>query len=254
MMIYRAPKKRIRFITTVLCVLISLVSGCLSPGMTEKTASTSIPNVQTQVAEIVLSTQTAMAGRQLPIQTIVTSTRVTTPEPSPTPQPSIPITVTNSRFPTLALPIRSITPNLTLIPLLTLTTLPTQSTPKPSPTIHIPVVSYQLTVNRSVVYCEKQPTHVKFSITMEDITKGVSLYYRVRDKKTNYFTDWEIADFQIESDTVQSVTLIAGGDGKNIHYYANMGESWLEYQVIADDGSYRSPLRWDIDIFPCESG
>jgi hypothetical protein len=135
---------------------------------------------------------------------------------------------------------------------------PTQNIlPSPSPTFTststpAPLV---LEIQKSVgtFYCYQSPYELIITVRVSDINRGMAVYYRIQDKKSNVASDWQSVDLhrRLSNDT-RTATIIGGGSSQqNLQFPPLMGESYFLYQIISDDNGYRSQVYSDITFFPC---
>jgi hypothetical protein len=145
----------------------------------------------------------------------------------------------------------------TYTPYPTYTSQPTLTKPAAPPTSTEPPPSGQLTYpqptkSTSRFYCYQEPYSVKITQKVPDINVGMTVYFRIQDKTDGRKTDWENKDLHRDGSDARSATIVGGGSSsQDIHYPPLMHESWFQYQIIADDGTYRSPVYSDITFYPC---
>jgi len=141
---------------------------------------------------------------------------------------------------------------------------PQQSTPQPAPTTQpsptptqtdVPppaalVLDIQTSVN--VFYCYQPPYELTITVKVSDINRGMAVYYHIQDKSSGVSSDGQVLDLRRRNSDTRSATIIGGGSiDQNLQFPPLMGESYFIYQIISDDGSYRSPAYSDITFFPC---
>jgi hypothetical protein len=135
---------------------------------------------------------------------------------------------------------------------------PTQNIP-PSPSLTFTSTSTPaalvLGIQKSVstFYCYQMPFELTITVRVSDIERGMAVYYRIQDKKSNVASDWQSVDLhrRLSNDT-RTATIIGGGSSQqNLQFPPLMGESYFLYQIISDDNGYRSPVYSDITFFPC---
>ena len=135
---------------------------------------------------------------------------------------------------------------------------PTQNIPpSPEPTkTEVPTpVALVLEIMKSVstFYCYQSPYELTITVRVSDINRGMAVYYHIRDKQSGVKSDGQAIDLhrRLSNDT-RTATIIGGGSSQqNLQFPPLMGESYFVYQIISDDGSYRSPTYSDITFFPC---
>jgi len=135
---------------------------------------------------------------------------------------------------------------------------PTQNippSPEPTKTETLPPVSLVLEIMKSVstFYCYQMPYELTITVRVSDINRGMAVYYHIRDKQSGVKSDGQAIDLhrRLSNDT-RTATIIGGGSSQqNLQFPPLMGESYFVYQIISDDGSYRSPTYSDITFFPC---
>lgn len=139
--------------------------------------------------------------------------------------------------------------------------MPTQAMPTSAPTATsaptitstptLPLVT-DVTFSADTFYCYQSPSTLTVTVKVTDMTKGMAIYYRLKDKVDGRATDWEKIDLRRATSTTRTATLIGGlSQNQNIHFPALMHESWLITQIIADDGSFRSDFYSEVTFFPC---
>ena len=129
-----------------------------------------------------------------------------------------------------------------------------QASPIPSPTEIPPPASLVIDIQKSVntFYCYQSPYELTITVTVTDINRGMAVYYHIRDKNTGVQSDGQILDLHRQNSNTRTAVIIGGGSSKqNLQFPPMMGESYFVYQVISDDGKYRSPSYSDITFFPC---
>jgi hypothetical protein len=136
--------------------------------------------------------------------------------------------------------------------------LPTQTNPPPSPLptqtdvpSPIPLV---LDIHASVkaFYCYQPPYELTITVKVSDIERGMAVYYHIQDKNSGVTSDGQVIDLRRKDGDTRSATIIGGGSiDQNLQFPPLMDESYFIYQIISDDGSYRSPTYSDITFFPC---
>lgn len=127
------------------------------------------------------------------------------------------------------------------------TAVPTQtSVPTPLPL----VLEIRTSVN--TFYCYQPPYELTITVKVSDISRGMAVYYHIQDKKTGVTSDWQSLDLRRKSGDTRSATIIGGGSmDQNLQFPALMGESYFIYQIVSDDGSYRSQSFSNVTFFPC---
>jgi hypothetical protein len=135
---------------------------------------------------------------------------------------------------------------------------PTQNIPpSPSPThTESPTpAALVLEIQKSVgtFYCYQSPYELTITVRVSDINRGMAVYYRIQDKKSNVASDWQSVDLhRRSSNDTRTATIIGGGSSQqNLQFPPLMGESYFLYQIITDDNGYRSQVYSDITFFPC---
>ncbi len=135
---------------------------------------------------------------------------------------------------------------------------PAQNTPpSPSPTYtESPTpAALVLEIKKSVgtFYCYQPPYELTITVRVSDINRGMAVYYRIQDKKSNVASDWQSVDLHRgSSNDTRTATIVGGGSSQqNLQFPPLMGESYFMYQIISDDNGYRSQVYSDITFFPC---
>jgi hypothetical protein len=129
-----------------------------------------------------------------------------------------------------------------------------QPSPVPSPTEAPPPTELVLDIKKSVdtFYCYQQPYQLTITVKVSDINRGIAVYYHIEDKNSGVTSDGQVIDLHRKTSDTRDATIIGGGSGQqNLQFPPLMGESYFVYQIISDDGSYRSPVYSDITFFPC---
>ncbi len=134
-----------------------------------------------------------------------------------------------------------------------------QSTETPNPTITPQPTSDRLILsvntNRDVFHCISLdgPSTLTISVSLSDIDKGMAVYWRLKDKATNRTSEWESKDMRRAGGNTRDFTfdgdVIAGTN--NFYYPPGFGESWFQYQIIADFNIERTDVFSDVTFFPC---
>jgi len=129
----------------------------------------------------------------------------------------------------------------------TSTLVPTQTVaPTPAPL----VLSIQTSVK--TFYCYQPPYEMTITVKVSDINRGMAVYYHIQDKKSGTTSEYQVLDLRRRDSSTRSVTIIGGGSmDQNLQFPPLMGESYFIYQIISDDGSYRSEPFGDVTFFPC---
>jgi len=131
--------------------------------------------------------------------------------------------------------------------------------PHPAPTITntplpIPVYDrdgiYRPIYSRYIVYCDYPPREVKVTVFLDDIERGMAVYYRLKEKSSGKETAWDKVDLHRDGPDARS-GMIRGGKNADIEYPPGWGESWIKMQVITDTGDYRSDFYFDVTYVPC---
>ena len=128
-----------------------------------------------------------------------------------------------------------------------------QPSPEPSQT-DAPPAELVLDILTSVdtFYCYQAPYELTITVRVSDIERGMAVYYHIRDKTTGVSSDGQVIDLHRKGSDTRDATIIGGGsDQQNLQFPPLMGESYFVYQIISDDGGYRSPVFSDITFFPC---
>lgn len=129
-----------------------------------------------------------------------------------------------------------------------------QPSPVPSKTDTPPPASLVLDIQTSVgvFYCYQSPYELTITVKVSDISRGMAVYYHIQDKNSGVTSDWQSLDLRRQSSDTRKVVIIGGGGmDQNLQFPPMMGESYFIYQIISDDGNYRSPSYGDVTFFPC---
>lgn len=107
-------------------------------------------------------------------------------------------------------------------------------------------------------YCNYEPNSITFTLNVTDINTGFALYYHFEEKGSGTKSDRVIEDIHRDrTETYRFLTLI-GDPAVEPDYHSAvvtfpiwMGPSYLVYEIIADDGSFRTEKKSDIEYYPC---
>lgn len=112
-----------------------------------------------------------------------------------------------------------------------------------------------IATDRETFYCVPSdgPTTLTITAAVGSSTTDVIIFWRLNDKVNGTTTEWEQVYMQANSSGGFSYKFDANTwDGTNNFYYPPlMHESWFEYQIMAQDGSFLSDVFSDITFFPC---
>jgi hypothetical protein len=210
------------FHVTVLCLVLLIILSCNLIGNPQ--AEQPGPSaVETDIALQVLATR--LANQQLTLEAL--QAQLTPQAPSLTP------TQTSEPLPS---------PTQTI-----------QPTAKATDTAGIPL-DLVLDVQTSVdtFYCYDSPFELTITVKVSDIDRGLAVYYHIQDKKSGVSSEGQVIDLHRKTSDTRSATIIGGGSAEqNLQFPPLMGESYFIYQLISDDGSYRSPVYSNVTFFPC---
>jgi len=129
-----------------------------------------------------------------------------------------------------------------------------QPTPVPTRTEVPPPAELVLDIQTSVdeFYCYQPPYELKITVKVSEINRGMAVYYHIRDKNSGKVSDGQVIDLRRRTNDMRDATIIGGGSSsQNLQFPPMMGESFFVYQIISDDGQYRSPAYSDVTFFPC---
>ncbi|MCK6539154.1 MAG: hypothetical protein L6Q26_03775 [Anaerolineales bacterium] len=129
-----------------------------------------------------------------------------------------------------------------------------QPTPIQSQTDAPPPASLVLDIQTSVnvFYCYQPPYELTITVKVSDINRGMAVYYHIKDKTSGVVSDGQVIDLHRKSGDTRAATIIGGGSmDQNLQFPPLMGESYFVYQIISDDGSYRSQAYTNVTFFPC---
>ena len=130
----------------------------------------------------------------------------------------------------------------------------TQPSPAPSETDAPPPAALVLDIRSSTntFYCYQWPYNLTITVEVSDIDRGIAVYYHIEDKNSGVSSDGQVIDLHRQTSDTRDATVIGGASSEqNLQFPPMMGESYFVYQIISDDGSYRSPVYSDITFFPC---
>lgn len=133
--------------------------------------------------------------------------------------------------------------------------------PQPTPTMTeaLPPVSDKLILNvytdRTTFYCVPNdgPTTLTITVELSDIDHGLAVWWRLEEKGTGRTTEWEYEDMHRAGGNTRDFTFDADSwNGTNNFFYPPlMGESWFEFQIIADGNGERTDVIATVTFFPC---
>lgn len=145
---------------------------------------------------------------------------------------------------------------------------PVQNTPQTivQPTVDIPLPAVevapanvnliqQVSTDRKTFYCvpSSGPTKLTVTATISNIDKGLAVWWRLQVKGTEEKTEWQFKDMHRAGGNNRDFTFDADSwAGTNNFYYPPLlGESWFQYQIIADGNIERTEVFSDVTFFPC---
>ncbi len=238
-------KKSDKIMVLIMIVLFSISLACSLTGET-----TVPPSAFTETALSLRMTQMALDLNQmtvesyqqaLTIESAINATQQALPPASENPGPTQPEFLQPPT--TTQAPVIPTTAPPTLTSTYTETTAPTSSK-----------LILQVFTDRKVFYCvpSSGPTTLTVTVSLSDVDQGAAVYWRLQDKSTGRITDWENEDLRRSGGNNRAFTFDANvWDGTNNFYYPPlMGESWFQYQIIADKGE-RTEVFSDVTFFPC---
>jgi len=129
-----------------------------------------------------------------------------------------------------------------------------QPSQEPTQTEELPPPDLVLGIRTSTnaFYCYQPPYELTITVTVSDIERGMAVYYHIEDKFTGVESVGQVSDLHRRSSDTRSATIIGGGSvDQNLQFPPLMHESYFIYQIISDDGDFRSPVFSDITFFPC---
>jgi len=101
-------------------------------------------------------------------------------------------------------------------------------------------------------YCYQSPYELTITVEVSDIERGMAVYYHIEEKSSGVTSDGQVIDLHRKTANTRNVTIIGGGSmEQNLQFPPLMGESYFVYQIISDDGTFRSPVYSDVTFFPC---
>ncbi len=134
---------------------------------------------------------------------------------------------------------------------------PTQNVPPPPPeptrTEEVPQpLVLEILKSTDTFYCYQAPYRLTITVRVSDIERGMAVYYHIQDKSTGVVSDGQVIDLHRKGTSARDATIIGGGSSEqNLQFPPHMGESYFIYQIISDDGTFRSPAYSDITFYPC---
>jgi len=136
---------------------------------------------------------------------------------------------------------------------------PTVSVPTPTHTMTLQPTSskviIQVSTDRKTFYCVPSdgPTTLTITVQLNNVDNGVAVWWRLQEKTGGKTTDWEFKDMRRAGGNNRDFTFDADTwNGTNNFYYPPlMGESWFQYQIIADGNVDRTEVFSDVTFFPC---
>ena len=233
---------------TVILIMVVIFSVSLACSLTGETAVP--PTAYTETAMSLRMTQLALDAIQLTLEshsqelTIEAAVNATSQALPPTTDNLAPTQPDFLQPPTITqAPVIPTTAPPTITLTHTETTAPTSSK-----------LILQVFTDRKVFYCvpSSGPTTLTVTVSLSNVDQGAAVYWRLRDKSTGRTTDWEHKDLRRSGGNNRAFTFDANvWDGTNNFYYPPlMGESWFQYQIIADKGE-RTEVFTDVTFFPC---
>lgn len=156
-------------------------------------------------------------------------------------------------------PVEVVQPTYTPYPTYTIPPSETSQPPTLQPTVSYtdtPAAYFQsITFDRQVFYCvpSSGPTDLTITVQLSNVDLGAGLYWRLADKTSGRITDWEYVKMERIGGNARAFTFDADSwAGTNNFYYPPlMGESWFEFQIISNDGQYRTDVISEVTFFPC---
>lgn len=140
-------------------------------------------------------------------------------------------------------------------------TLVEEPQPQPTPTMTLAPAptSDKLILNvytdRTTFYCVPSdgPTTLTITVELSDIDHGLAVWWRLDEKATGRTTEWEYEDMHRAGGNTRNFTFDADSwNGTNNFYYPPlMGESWFEFQIIADGNVERTDVIATVTFHPC---
>jgi hypothetical protein len=227
------------FYSLIFIGVAALISGCQPGGSITPTSTSRARSLeQTRSAEATMRSGRTASAVEAAVAMTQTSAAVIRNAGSPTPLPTYTFQPTYTPYPTYTILPRT-------------STLARAFTVTPRPTFA--PIFYPVEVSVTEFYCTKEPTQVKISALLPT-DMGAAIYYRLREKKSRQMTDWEKKDLALEVTGARSAVIngsIYTTIPSDITYPALPQESVLEFQIISDDGSYKSIVYTSITYFPC---
>jgi hypothetical protein len=129
-----------------------------------------------------------------------------------------------------------------------------QPSPVPGKTEAPPPAELVLDIRKSTdtFYCYQAPYELTITVRVSDINRGMAVYYHIQDKNSGVTSAGQVIDLHRRTSDTRDATIIGGGSSKqNLQFPPLMGESYFVYQIISDDGIFRSPVFSDITFYPC---
>jgi hypothetical protein len=212
--------KTLKTLALFLCVIVILACSTV----TAPQGSDSDPAaIETRIALGIMATN--VANQQITLEAIQSGMTQQAAPPQPT--------VTQESF---------IPPTQNLIP-----------PPKPADTAAAPLpLVTDIFKSVDTFYCYQAPYEVTITVKVSNIERGMAVYYHIRDKNSGVRSDGQVVDLHRKGSDARSATIIGGGSNKqNLQFPPLMGESYFVYQIISDDGTFRSPTYTDITFYPC---
>lgn len=112
-----------------------------------------------------------------------------------------------------------------------------------------------VTTDKDEFYCIAASGAAKLKVTakISDISKGMTIFWRLQEKNSGKTTEWEQFNFQRETSTTRAITFDADvtAGTNNFYYPPGYGESWFQFQIIENSNIERTEVFSHVTFYPC---
>lgn len=240
------PAKKIRI--PLLITLLMIIS--LACGLTGQTGSSETDIQETEdslrLTEVALAETQLISESQAMEQTVAAQAQAET----------------QSSQQTANAPAATDTPGAVMLP-----TISIGSGGQAQPTVQQPAAATQtvepasdkiiqaVTTDKDEFYCIAASGAAKLKVTakISDISKGMTIFWRLQEKNSGKTTEWEQFNFQRETSTTRAITFDADvtAGTNNFYYPPGYGESWFQFQIIENSNIERTEVFSHVTFYPC---
>ncbi len=112
-----------------------------------------------------------------------------------------------------------------------------------------------VTTDKDEFYCiaASGPAKLKVTAQVSDISKGMTIFWRLQEKSSGKTTEWEQFNFQRETSTTRAITFDADvtAGTNNFYYPPGYGESWFQFQIIENYNTEHTEVFSHVTFYPC---